>query len=188
MPMWRWQLSYEATDGGSWSFVGSNVPSEDKMINYVKWIIYHFVHSGYYVWKMKWRWTHVGVELWKIFSVVLSTIPKQICWFIIIIFITFFLSYSCFMDLERPLGKVSNQSNNFVKCTWKRNIQDQWFCYTYSQTLTTLFNLIRFYMDLKVRTHKDNRIPRFTLELCKRTFLCIFLSRNEGPSRFWVGL
>ena len=36
------QLSYEATDVGSWSFVGSNVPvrNESTMKWYIKWIIY----------------------------------------------------------------------------------------------------------------------------------------------------
>ena len=36
------QLSYEATDVGSWSFVGSNVPvrNESTMKWYMKWIIY----------------------------------------------------------------------------------------------------------------------------------------------------
>ena len=36
------QLSYEATDVGSWSFVGSNVPvrNESMMKWYMKWIIY----------------------------------------------------------------------------------------------------------------------------------------------------
>ena len=36
------QLSYKATDAGSWSFVGSNVPvrNESMMKWYMKWIIY----------------------------------------------------------------------------------------------------------------------------------------------------
>ena len=36
------QLSYEATDVGRWSFVGSNVPvrNESTMKRYMKWIIY----------------------------------------------------------------------------------------------------------------------------------------------------
>ena len=43
IPVWRSnQLSYEATDIGSWSFVGSHVPvrNESTMKWYMKWIIY----------------------------------------------------------------------------------------------------------------------------------------------------
>ena len=43
IPVWHSnQLSYEATEVGSWSFVGSNVPVRDEstMKWYMKWIIY----------------------------------------------------------------------------------------------------------------------------------------------------
>ena len=47
------QLSYEATDVGSWSFVGSNVPvrNEWTMKWYMKWIIY--MNCGY---EIKWSY------------------------------------------------------------------------------------------------------------------------------------
>ena len=43
------QLSYEATDVGSWSFVGSNVPvrNESTMKWYMKWIIYICMNCTY---------------------------------------------------------------------------------------------------------------------------------------------
>ena len=55
------QLSYEATDVGSWSFVGSNGPvrSESMMKWYMKWIIYELR-----IWNQVKLWSS---QLWKQF-------------------------------------------------------------------------------------------------------------------------
>ena len=58
------QLSYEATDVGSWSFVGSNVPAMNvksldftSAIQYMIHFIYHYVHWFIHlgnIWTHKW--------------------------------------------------------------------------------------------------------------------------------------
>ena len=41
------QLSYEATDGGSWSFVSSNVPVMNESMDEVMYEINHILNCGY---------------------------------------------------------------------------------------------------------------------------------------------
>ena len=65
------QLSYEATDVGSWSFVGSNVPvrNESMMKWYMKWIIYELrIWNQVRLWSSQ-LWTQflqLRREAWKI--------------------------------------------------------------------------------------------------------------------------
>ena len=60
------QLSYEATDVRSWSFVGSNVPvrNESTMKWYMKWIIYEMDH----IWTADMKSTEAMIsQLWTQF-------------------------------------------------------------------------------------------------------------------------
>ena len=41
------QLSYEATDGGSWSFVSSNVPVMNESMDEMMYEINHILNCGY---------------------------------------------------------------------------------------------------------------------------------------------
>ena len=41
------QLSYEATDGGNWSFVGSNVPVMNESMDEMIYEINHILNCGY---------------------------------------------------------------------------------------------------------------------------------------------
>ena len=65
------QLSYEATDAGSWSFVGSNGPvrNESMMKWYMKWIIYELlIWNQVKLWSSQ-LWTQflqLRREAWKI--------------------------------------------------------------------------------------------------------------------------
>ena len=65
------QLSYEATDVGSWSFVGSNGPvrNESMMKWYMKWIIYELrIWSQVKLWysQLSTQFLQLRREAWKI--------------------------------------------------------------------------------------------------------------------------
>ena len=64
------QLSYEATDVGSWSFVGSNVPvrNESTMKWYMKWIIYElriWNQVKLWSWQLWTQFLQLRREAWK---------------------------------------------------------------------------------------------------------------------------
>ena len=43
----RYQLSYEPTDVGNWSFVGSNFPVRNESMNEMIYEINHILNCGY---------------------------------------------------------------------------------------------------------------------------------------------
>ena len=86
IPVWRSnQPSYEATDVGSWSFVGANVPmrNESMMKWYMKWIIYELrIWNQVKPWSSQlWtRFLQLRKEAWKIqdFSTVTLNPPNHL--------------------------------------------------------------------------------------------------------------